>query len=72
LVFVGPKGIPQPIVTKVAQALKKVAESAEFQSTLANADMPYDFKDQAQLEKDIPQQHESAKEMLAKMGVKKP
>ncbi len=72
LVFVGPRGIPQPIVTKVAQALKKVAESADFQSTLANADMPYDFKDQAQLEKEIPQQYESAKEMLAKMGVKKP
>jgi hypothetical protein len=52
--------------------LKKVAESALFQSLLANADMPYDFNDQAQLEKDIPQQHESAKEMLAKMGVKKP
>jgi hypothetical protein len=37
-----------------------------------NADMPYDFKDHAQLEKEIPQQYESAKAMLAKMGVKKP
>ncbi len=72
LVFVGPKGVPQPIVTKVAEALKKVADGPDFQKLLANADMPYDYKDQAQLEKDIPVQYEAAKDMLAKMGVKKP
>ena len=71
MIFVGPKGIPQPIVKKIGETLKKVSESPEFQNKLASADLPYDFKDQAQLEKEIPQLYESGKKVLDKMGVKK-
>ena len=71
MIFVGPKGIPQPIVKKIGETFKKVSESTEFQNKLASADLPYDFKDQVQLEKEIPQLYESGKNVLAKMGVKK-
>ena len=71
MIFVGPKGIPQPIVKKIGETFKKVSESAEFQNKLASADLPYDFKDQAQLGKEIPQLYESGKKVLDKMGVKK-
>ena len=71
MVLVGPKGMPEPIVKKIAQTFKKVSESAAFQDKLVSLDLPYDYKDQAQLEKEIPQLYESGKNLLLKMGFKK-
>ncbi len=71
MILVGPKGLPEPIVKKIGETFKKVSESAAFQNKLASLDLPYDFKGQAQLEKEIPQLYEEGKTLLAKMGAKK-
>ncbi|HSR10676.1 MAG TPA: tripartite tricarboxylate transporter substrate-binding protein, partial [Thermodesulfobacteriota bacterium] len=71
MILVGPKGLPDHVVKKVGDAFKKVSESAAFQAKLDNFDLPYDYKDRAQLEKDIPVLYESGKTLLNKLGLKK-
>jgi tripartite-type tricarboxylate transporter receptor subunit TctC len=71
MLLVGPKGLPESISKKIGEAFKKVSESAAFQNKLVSLDLPYDYKGQAQLEKEIPQLYEEGKTLLAKMGAKK-
>lgn len=71
MILVGPKGLPEPIAKKLGETFKTVADSAAFQSRLASLDLPYAYKGQAQLEKEIPQQYEAGKILLTKMGAKK-
>ena len=71
MILVGPKGLPEPIAKKIGESFKKVADSASFQSRLTSLDLPYDYKGQAQLGKEIPQLYEAGKTLLAKMGAKK-
>ena len=59
MILVGPKGLPEPIANKLGETFKKVSESAAFQSRLASLDLPYDYKGQAELEKEIPQLYEA-------------
>jgi tripartite-type tricarboxylate transporter receptor subunit TctC len=68
---VGPKGMPPAITKKLDETFKKVAESPTFQKILTNFDLPYDYKDPTQLEKDVPLEYESFKNSLQKMGAKK-
>ncbi|MGP1676607.1 MAG: tripartite tricarboxylate transporter substrate binding protein [Burkholderiales bacterium] len=67
----GPKGMPDAVVKKLEDTFKKVAESAEFQTLLKNFNLPYDYKDQQQLAKDIPAETEWYKNFFQKIGAKK-
>ena len=70
-IVVGPKGLSEGVTRKLAAVFKKVADGPAFQKMLANFDLPYDYKDRAQLEKDIPVEYKVIKEYLNKIGVKK-
>ena len=67
----GPAGMPAPVVKKLEDTFKKVAESAEFQDLLKKFNLPYDYKDQAQLAKDVPAETEWYKNFFQKIGAKK-
>ena len=71
MVLAGPKGMPDPMVKKVFEAFKKVGDGAEFQNLLKQLNLPYDFKDRAQLEKELPVETEWYRTFLKKFGVKK-
>jgi len=71
MMLAGPKGMPNSIVKKIGEAFKTVAESAPFQSKLASLDLPYDYKDRAQLEKENLQQYEYIKELLVQLEFNK-
>jgi len=68
---IGPKGMPEPIYRKLIGAIKKVTEGPTFQKLLDNLELPYEFKDQAQLEKDVLAEYDFYKTFLEKMGAKK-
>ena len=71
MMLTGPKGMPQGMVKKLEEAFKKASESPAFHKLLEQFDMPYDYKGQAELEKEIPIQYETTKKLLVKMGIKK-
>jgi tripartite-type tricarboxylate transporter receptor subunit TctC len=71
MVLSGPKGMPAPVVKKIFDAFKKVADGAEFQDLLKQLNLPYDFKDRARLEKDLAAETEWYRTFLKKFGVKK-
>jgi len=70
-IVVGPKGIPDAISKKLGEVFKKVADGPVFQKVLANFDLPYDYRNREQMEKEVPVEYESYKTFLEKMGVKK-
>jgi len=70
-IVVGPRGIPETISKKLGETFKKVVEGPAFQKVLANFDLPYDYKDQSQMEKEVPMEYEWYKTFLQKIGVKK-
>ena len=70
-IVVGPKGLPDAVVKKLGEVFKKVVEGPAFQKVLANFDLPFDYKDAKQLEKDIPLEYEMIKNNLTKIGAKK-
>ncbi|MDO9210761.1 MAG: tripartite tricarboxylate transporter substrate binding protein [Deltaproteobacteria bacterium] len=71
LIVVGPKGMPPAISKKLGEVIRKVTEEPSFQKVLASFDLPYDYKDQAELEKKIPSDYAMFRDFLKKMGVKK-
>jgi tripartite-type tricarboxylate transporter receptor subunit TctC len=70
LIVVGPKGLPPEVCKKLGGVFQKVTEPAAFQKVLANFDIPYDYKDQAELEKKIPADYAMFRDLLKEMGVK--
>jgi len=70
-IVVGPKGLPDPIYKKLSEAIRKVTEGSDFQKFLGHLEIPYDYKDRSQLEKDVLVEYEFYKTFLEKMGVKK-
>jgi len=68
---IGPKGIPNAICKKLGETFKKVIEGPDFRRMLANADLPFNLKDQAQLEKEIPAQYEWFKGFYKEVGARK-
>ena len=48
-----------------------MADGPEFQNQLKQLNLPYDFKDRARLEKDLPVETEWYRTFLKKFGVKK-
>ncbi len=69
LMLAAPKGLPDPIRKKLHDVFKKVAESPEFQKTLEQINMPYDYKDGAELDKEARTQTEWFKAFYKKMGL---
>ena len=67
---VAPKGLPDPVYKVLSDAIRKVAEGPEFQKTLARLEIPYDYKDRFQLEKETASDFYLYKTFLEKMGVK--
>jgi tripartite-type tricarboxylate transporter receptor subunit TctC len=70
-IVMGPKAMPEAVNKKLGEVFKKVAESAEFKKLLDSYDLPYDYKDQKQLAKEIPAEFDWYKGFLQKMGIKK-
>jgi tripartite-type tricarboxylate transporter receptor subunit TctC len=67
---IAPKGLPDPIYKILSDAIRKVTEGPDFQRTLARLEIPYDYKDRRQLEKETAQDFYTYKTFLEKMGVK--
>lgn len=67
---IGPKGLPDPIYKTLSDAIRKVVEGPDFQKALANLEIPYDYKDRRQLEKETVADFYLYKTFLEKMGVK--
>ena len=68
--IVGPKGLPDPVYKVLSDAIRKVTSGPDFQKTLVNLEIPYDYKDRAQLEKETAEDFYLYKTFLEKMGVK--
>lgn len=67
---IAPKGLPDPIYKILSDAIRKVVEGPDFQKTLVNLEIPYDYKDRSQLEKETVEHFTIYKTFLEKMGVK--
>ena len=70
LVLIGPKGIPDAVVNKIREAFKKSSESAAFQNLLKEINMPYEYLDGDQLEKNLPADIEAYRRAVTKLGAK--
>ncbi len=69
LMVAGPKGLPEPMVKKLKTVFKKVAESEEFQKLLVQINLPYDYKDGIDIDKEAPAQFEWFKAFYKKIGL---
>jgi tripartite-type tricarboxylate transporter receptor subunit TctC len=67
---VGPKGMPAAVSKKLGETLKAASETPEFQKILANFNLPYVYKDRAQIEKRLPEAIAWFKRTIKKMGGK--
>jgi tripartite-type tricarboxylate transporter receptor subunit TctC len=70
-ILVGPKGLPADVYRKVSETFKKVSESPAFQKVLTNLNLPYDYKNREEMEKEMPVQSEFYATFLKKMGAAK-
>jgi len=71
IMIIGPKGLPKPIVEKLGAAFKKISETPNFKQLLASFDLPYEYKDEKQMEKEIVTEHKWFETYLKKIGAKK-
>ena len=67
----GPKGVSDPVSTKLTDAFQKASETPRFQKILKDLDLPYGFKDRSQLEKELVDEYEFLKAFFNEIGVKK-
>ncbi len=70
-VVLGPAGMPDAVTKKLQDVFKQVSLSPEFQQLLTKFNLPYDYKDQQQLAKDVPAEAEWYKNFFQKIGAKK-
>jgi tripartite-type tricarboxylate transporter receptor subunit TctC len=71
IMVAGPKGLPAPILNKLKVAFKQVMEGPEFQKLLAQIDLPYDFKEGADIERDAPATFKWFTDFYKKIGLLK-
>jgi len=71
IMVAAPKGLPDPIRKKLHDVFKKVADAPEFQKVLEQVNMPYDYKDGVELEKEARVKYEWFKAFYKKMGLLK-
>jgi len=69
LMVSGPKGLPDPIRKKLHEVFKQVAEGPEFQKLLVQINLPYDYKDGVEIDKESPAQYEWFKAFYKKIGL---
>lgn len=67
---IAPKGLPDPVAKTLGDAIHKVVAGPDFQAALKRMEIPYDYKDRRQLEKDTQVDFNFFKTFLEKMGVK--
>ena len=70
-IVVGPRGMSEAVSKKLGETFKKVADEPAFQKVLASFDLTYEYKNRAQIEKEIPVEFERIKNFLKGIGVKK-
>ncbi len=70
-IVVGPRSMPEAVSKKLGDVFKQVVEAPPFRKLLDNYDLPYDYKDQKQLAKDIPAEFEWYKDYVQRTGMKK-
>jgi tripartite-type tricarboxylate transporter receptor subunit TctC len=71
IMIAAPKGLPDPIRKKLHDAFKKVGDGPDFQKTLVQVNMPYDYKDGKDLDKEAKGKYEWFKAFYKKMGLLK-
>lgn len=69
-IMIAPKGLTDEVYNKLADAFKTVADGDEFQKLLKQIKSPYNFKNRAQLEKDLASEYQFYKEYHRKTGTK--
>ena len=68
--IIAPKGLAESVFKTLSDAIRNVVESASFQKTLANLEIPYDYKERNQLEVELAKHFNFYKGFLERMGVK--
>jgi len=68
---IGPKGIPKPIVAKLAEAFKKALDEPEFLSVMKKMDMPTYYLDTEGYEKYMRSDFENIGKLVQKLGLSK-
>ncbi len=71
IMVAAPKNLPNPIRKKLHDVFKKVADGPEFQKVLVQVNMPYDYKDGREMEKEAKVKYEWYKAFYKKMGLLK-
>ncbi|HWI12897.1 MAG TPA: tripartite tricarboxylate transporter substrate binding protein, partial [Burkholderiales bacterium] len=51
-IVIAPSGMPEAVQKTLGDAVRRAVESSEFQAILSKLEIPYEYKDRAQLEKD--------------------
>ena len=71
LEIMGPKALPQPIVQKVHDAIKKSLDDPEYQAVLKKYDMQTTYLNSEDCEKAVRAESEKLKEIVQKLGMYK-
>ena len=71
LEIMGPKALPQPIVQKVHDAIKKSLDDPEYQAVLKKYDMQTTYLNSEDCEKALRAESEKLKEIVQKLGMYK-
>jgi tripartite-type tricarboxylate transporter receptor subunit TctC len=71
LEFMGPKGLPKPIVQKIHDLVKKAMEDPEYQAVLKKFDMSNIYLNTEDLVKAVRQDSERISKMVKKVGLEK-
>ena len=71
LEFMGPKALPQPIVQKLHDAIKKSLDDPEYQAALKKYDMQTTYLNSEDCEKAVRAESEKLKDIVQKLGMHK-
>jgi tripartite-type tricarboxylate transporter receptor subunit TctC len=69
--IIGPKGIPKPIVARLADAFKKALDDPDFLSVMKKMDMPNEYLDTEGYEKYMRNDFENIGKLVQKLGLNK-
>jgi tripartite-type tricarboxylate transporter receptor subunit TctC len=64
MIVVAPAGLPADVAKKLEQTMTTVVQQASFQELLKRFNLPYDFKDSAQLKQALAKETEWYKQYL--------
>jgi len=68
--FVGPKGLPRPIVDKLNDAFKMAMDSPEFKKAMVSLDMPIIYRNPEGLAKDMKDLTDKWGPFISQLGIK--